>query len=49
MPMGHIRGLEAGPQENCLMLMQLLCGAWDLELKELGGPARVGVGVAPGA
>ena len=47
--MGHIRGLEAGPQENCLMLMQLLCGAWDLELKELGGPARVGVGVAPGA
>ena len=44
MPMGHIRGLEAGPRENCLMFMQLLCGAWDLELKELGGPARVGVG-----
>lgn len=44
MPMGHIWGLEAGPHENCLMFMQLLCGAWDLELEELGGPAWVGAG-----
>lgn len=28
----------------------LLCGAWDLELEEAGGPARaVGWGVAPGS
>lgn len=35
------KGLECGG---------LLCGAWDLELEEAGGPARaVGWGVAPGS
>ena len=44
MPVGHIRSLEAGPRENCLMFMWLLRGAWDLELEEVGGPAQAAGG-----